>query len=164
MPRPFPRPPHSAPKPMPLDAPAIDAPAAAAPKGAAPKGAAPKGAAPKGAAPKAEAAPKGSWRGGFLLTAPDGVLVAIGPEPNLEDTIFDFRTAEMKKTYPPPPPVGPPIKVNIENRPIDVIVEDDAPAAAAAAKPAAGAAAPKVAGAAAPKSALPLPAGAAPSA
>jgi hypothetical protein len=137
-------PPRSAPKAPAGDSPLDSASAAAAKPKAAAKGL-PTDAAPKGPPPK------GSWRGGFLLTAPDGVVVAVGPEPNLEGTIFDFRTAEMKKTYPPPPPVGPPIKVTIENRPIDVTVDEPAGAAGAAPK-------------AAPKAPLPKPAAAAPKA
>lgn len=97
-----------------------------------------------------------SYRGGVTVNAPDGVYINVGPEPRFENTIFDGRTAAQKKADGKPVPTPPGLRYNVQNRFVEVVRAEDAPA------PVAGpmAAAPK----AAPKAGMPLPAGAAPKA
>ncbi|GBF90858.1 hypothetical protein Rsub_03712 [Raphidocelis subcapitata] len=92
----------------------------APPKGAAPKGPPGVGPAPKGG-PLPVDEPEPDLAGGLLVTAPDGFLVSVGPEPRFENTIFDGRTAAQKKADGPPKPVPPPVKVTVENIPFNVV-------------------------------------------
>ncbi len=83
-----------------------------------------------------------SLRGGLQMDGPDGFFVTVTPEPRLENTIFDGRTAAEKKADGPPVPTPPGLVYKVENRIVEEIVTEEAPAADAAAPAAPGAVAP----------------------